>query len=280
MRFVILAYGALKFLTDRADMLQRLGILVMHVPVVYIHGFIGHLRQPLLRRGLTASRALFPDLLGYGKFGRSGATDLSGVNLTTQVTHLRRQVQHAFGEEPTFFVGHSSGVAVGMLYAQRFPKQVVGLVSAEGNLSAADAFLSARLAAKQPSEVAQWLMDARYNPESWMHRERLRITPESKRLVVEWLDYQPASVIQAMARSIVAETSTPNYADLVAEVMARTPTHLVMGARSQSISEVPPRFRALAASFSAIPHACHLMMLDEPEAFQAIILDRIKYMTP
>jgi pimeloyl-ACP methyl ester carboxylesterase len=248
----------------------------MHVPVVYIHGFIGHLRQPALLRGLEPDRVLFPDLLGYGSFGRFAPSDRTTINLPGQVGHLRRMIQAAFGDEPVFLIGHSTGAAVALLYAHRFGASVAGIVSAEGNLSGADAFLSARLAAKSPSELEHWLADARCLPENWMHFERVKITPESKRLLIEWLDHQPGHVIRAMARSVVAETFSPHYGDLVARVMADIPTHLVMGARSQSISEVPPRFRGVAASFSVIPDASHLMMIDAPDAFQTIVLDRLQ----
>lgn len=225
--------------------------------------------------GLDPGRFLFPDLLGYGNFGGFAPLDRVGVNLPDQVLHLRQRIQAVFGDEPVFLVGHSTGAAAAFLYAHRFPTLVAGLVSAEGNLSGADAFLSARLAAKSPAEMEHWLADARSRPEDWMHLERVKITPDSKQLMIEWLDYQPGPVIQAMARSVVTETFAPHYADMVARVMNDIPTHLVLGSRSQSISAVPPRFRALAKSFSVIPDASHLMMVDAPDAFQAIVRNHL-----
>lgn len=244
----------------------------MHCPVVYLHGFIGHLAYPEFTAGLDDGRFLFPDLIGHGSMARAPG---ASIGLPEQVAHVRRLIVAAFGHEAVFLVGHSSGAAVAMLYADAFPDGVTGLISAEGNLSSSDAFLSARIAAMPPASVAAWLEVAKSAPEKWMALERIRVSPANVVRVHEALENQPSTTIHAMSRSIVAETSTPRYQQIVARVMETRPVHLVMGGRSQSISEVAPRFRNLAASVTVMPNTSHMMTLEDSAAFQAIVLKTI-----
>jgi pimeloyl-ACP methyl ester carboxylesterase len=105
-----------------------------------------------------------------------------------------------------------------------------------------------------------------------MALQRLKVSPLNVARVWDALRYQPSTTIQAMSRSIMAETSTPRYQQVVARVMASKPVHLVMGGRSQSISQVAPLFRNLAASVTAMPNASHMMTLEDPTGFQRVVL--------
>ena len=69
----------------------------MQLPLVYVHGFIGHMRNDELRHGLEPSRVLTPDLLGYGRHADAAPPLLTVAH---QVVHLRKAIERVFGTEP------------------------------------------------------------------------------------------------------------------------------------------------------------------------------------
>lgn len=239
----------------------------MHLPVVYVHGFIGHLQFPELRVGLDASSVMSLDLLGYGL--RKGVVPRT---IAEQVAHLDTSISAAYGQTPVVLVGHSGGAAICILFAKAFPWRVACLVSAEGNLAPSDAFLSSRLAPMAPTKVREWLDQTRENPGAFLARERLVLGPEPMARWNDWLGHQSAEVIHAMARALLVETVHPNYATAVMEVMAQTATYLVQGESSKMSLGVPPRLRAMAAGSYTLSGTGHLMVLEAPERFADTIV--------
>lgn len=240
----------------------------MQLPIVFVHGFIGHLNFPELRIGLAAGRVISPDLLGYGT-----CAAVPPGTLRDQVAHLDLSIAERFGTEPVLLVGHSGGAAICMQFAHAFPSRVAGIVSAEGNLAPSDAYLSSRLAPMAGDKVRAWLDQARADPAAILAQDR--VVPDAVQLgrLRDWLDHQSAEVIHAMARALLVETMRPGYAALVREVMARCPTYLIRGDRSPVAHGVSPQLLALAAGSRLIAGAGHLMVLESPEAFSAIVAD-------
>jgi len=243
----------------------------MPLPVVYVQGFIGHLRFPELRAGLDPSRVISPDLLGFGEFAHRLPRSVAD-----QVEHLERQISERFGDAPVLLVGHSGGAAVCVRFAQAWPGRVAGLVSAEGNLAPSDAFLSSRLAPMSGDAIRAWLEKARANPAAFVAQERMAFDTEQLARLEDWLAHQSAEAIHAMARALLVETVHPGYAMAVASVMASVPTYLIQGAKSVGALGVPPRLVAMAAGTITIPGAGHLMVLEAPEAVAAAVVAIIK----
>lgn len=243
----------------------------MHLPVVYVQGFIGHLRFPELRTGLDATRVISPDLLGFGEYANRLPRTIAD-----QVEHLEREISRAFGNAPVLLVGHSGGAAVCVRFAQAYPERVAGLVSAEGNLAPSDAFLSSRLAPMSGDAVRVWLEKARADPAAFVAQERMAFDTDQLARLEDWLAHQPAEAIHAMARALLVETVHPGYGMAVASVMASVPTYLIQGAKSVSALGVPPRLVAMAAGTISIPGTGHLMVLEAPEAVATAVVAIIK----
>lgn len=211
------------------------------LPDIFIHGLIGPF-------AVSSPTSLCPDLLGYGA---EASADPNAITIDAQVEYVRAAIDEALPAGRVNVIGHSVGGVIGAVYAHRFPERVASFVSVEGNFTLADAFWSGQLAAKTPAQVDGIL----------------RGMPE----IADVLDYQPASTVQAMARAVVEFTGDPGYERLLREVFARTPVHLVAGARSRAGWDVPDWALAEAASYREIQDAGHLVMDDAPEAFAAAL---------
>lgn len=242
----------------------------MQRPIVYVHGFIGHMNNPELRKGLDLSRVLAPDMLGYGRHADAPS---SRVTVSGQVTHLREAIERVFGFEPVVLVGHSAGAALCVRYAQAYPGGVAALVSAEGNLMPSDAFLSSRLAPMTLDNVTLWLKRVRENPGAFLAQDHVEPTQANVRQAHEWLHHQSAPVIQAMARSLLVETVHPDYAKAVFAVMEAVPTYLISGARSVQALVAPTTVTSRAAGQRIIAGTGHMMILEAPMAFAAAVLE-------
>lgn len=242
-------------------------------PLVLVHGLIGTLQVPDLLQYFPMGRAIAPDLLGYGSFRDVPPNEIS---IPEQVRHLHRVVQQHFGSERVHVVGHSVGGLIAMLLAHAHPEQVESVVSVEGNFTLNDAFWSSSVARMQQAEVEQMLVDFRDEPDVWLAGSGIAADANALRVADRWLRYQPATTIQAMARSVVRETSSPEYLVNVRSVFAQHPVYLVAGERSVGDWDVQDWARQQAARFVVIPATGHLMMLERPAEFAAAIADLIR----
>lgn len=234
------------------------------VPIVLIHGLIGDLRLVADSGAFADAPVLAPNLLGYGD---NRAVPATAITLPAQVEWLESAIAARFGERPVHLVGHSVGGAVAMLFAHRYPQRVAELVSIEGNFTLADAFWSASLAAMPPPEAERLLESMRAQPAAWIAQAVQDPPAWATALAADWLALQPASTLQAMARSVVEETGAPSYLDRVREVFARHPVHLIAGERSRSGWDVPEWAWRQAASTTIIAQAGHLPMVDDRQGF-------------
>lgn len=251
------------------------------VPIVLIHGLIGDLQIIAESSALGAAPVLAPNLLGYGSHREALASaSASAISLPAQVEWLEGEIAARFGECPVHLVGHSVGGAIAMLFAHRYPQRVAELVSIEGNFTLADAFWSASLAAMPPSEAEQLLETMRADPAAWLARSVQDPPAWARALAAEWLALQPASTLQAMARSVVRETGSPSYLEGVREVFARHPVHLIAGERSRGAWDVPAWALQQAASTTVIAGAGHLPMVDDHPGFPLRLARMLGITTP
>lgn len=238
------------------------------LPVVFIHGLIGPFADTRATSVLHPATAVCPDLLGYG--AETGA-DHDAITINAQVDHVRAAVDRVTLEIPVNIVGHSVGGVIAMAFAHRFPNRVACVVNVEGNFTLADAFWSAELASKTPAEVRDLLDSDRADPAGWLRNGGIEPTADRLRSAVQALEYQPATTVQAMARTVVDFTGRPGYETLLRDVFQHTPVHLVAGARSRPGWNVPDWALAAAASYTEIPDSGHMVMLEAPETFGNLV---------
>jgi pimeloyl-ACP methyl ester carboxylesterase len=86
------------------------------------------------------------------------------------------------------------------------------------------------------------------------------------------LNHQGASIVQAMARTVVEETVQPGYLATVKLVVDQgTPLHLLAGGRSHADWRVPPWARKAAASRAIVADTGHMLMLEAPQQFCEVV---------
>jgi lipase len=238
------------------------------LPVIFIHGLIGSFADPRTLAPLHPATTLCPDLHGYGAHARA---EPGTITIDTQVEHLRTAIDQALPVGRVHLVGHSVGGVIAAAFAHQFPERTASLVSVEGNFSLADAFWSQQLAAKTAAEVEQIVQADRADPGRWLRAGGIEPTRERLRSATQDLAYQPASTIHAMARTVVQYTAAPDYQQLLQDVFERIPVHLVAGARSRAAWDVPAWALSAAASYTELPHTGHMVMLEAPEEFGALL---------
>jgi pimeloyl-ACP methyl ester carboxylesterase len=239
------------------------------LPVIFIHGLIGSFADPRALAPLNPAPILCPDLLGYGADAR--AAEPGAITIDAQVEQLRADIDQALPDGHVHLVGHSVGGVIAAAFAHRFPERTASLVSVEGNFSLKDAFWSQQLAAKTAAEVEQILQADRADPGRWLRAGGIEPTEAHLRAATRDLVYQPASTFHAVARAVVEYTAGPGYEQLLREVFERVPVHLVAGARSRAGWDVPAWALSAAASYTELPRTGHMVMLEAPEAFGALL---------
>lgn len=237
-------------------------------PVIFVHGLIGTLQVPDLLRYFEPGRALAPDLLGYGSLYDVPPGDIS---IPAQAAHLRQIVEMKFGFEPVHLVGHSVGAVVAALFAHAFTGRVRSLVSVEGNFTLNDALYSSSVARMSQPEADQMLAGFRQDPKAWLARSGIAPEPHLMEAGIRWLAQQPASTVRAMAQSVVSETGSPEYLQKLRSVFAQHPVHLIAGERSRQGWDVQAWALQEAANFVVIPNTGHMMMLENPAGFAAVV---------
>ena len=250
-----------------------MAIIMSHPPddkptLLLIHGLIGSLRYFDPADRLPRVAVVAPDLLGYGAHRDEPAAALT---LAGQAAHVQR-VLAALSAPRVWLLGHSMGGAVAMLVADALPNRVAGLINVEGNFTLADAFWSRRVAAESPADWADRWQSYQADVRAWL--DRLAIAPTAANLAAAThvLGHQPAETVQAMSRALMRETATSGYTATVERVAASgIPLHLIAGERSAAAWDVPVCVRSAARSDHVIPGTGHLMMLEAPAAFCALV---------
>ena len=244
----------------------------MSEPVVLIHGLFQMLAVPGAGQYFSPSRLLTPDLPGYGRNQGAGA-----ISVEAAAEHVRAEIRAA-GFERAHIAGHSVGGAVAVVLAHRHPEMVSSVIDVEGNFTLKDAFWSGKIAEMEAAEAEALLESYREDPAGWLSRNGIEPSAERVAAATLGLRSQPASTVQAMARSVVETTARTQYLDDVREILDRgTPFHLVAGERSRDGWDVPDFVAARASSMTIQPGVGHMMMLENPAEFFGIIARLVAY---
>lgn len=236
--------------------------------LLMIHGLVGSLHYFGPQARLGGVFVVTEDLLGYGRHVRVPSDRLT---LAAQADYVTQQID-ATCDGKLWLLGHSMGGAVAVMAADRRPKRIRGIINVEGNFTQKDTFWSHKIAAQQPDEWAERFRVMRSDCSRWL--ERCGIEPNPQRAV--WAELilanQPAITVYAMAQALIDETLCPGYLDTVRRLFDRgIPMHLVAGAKSAADWGVPDFVRVAAASYTEQPGVGHLMMLEDPDTFCAIV---------
>ena len=237
--------------------------------VVMIHGLLGSLDFFSPSSRLFDLEVYTPRLVGYG--GAEDGKKIENLALKDQVDFVKRLVADEIGK-PFWLLGHSVGGAIAMMFAAQNPKLVAGIINVEGNFTLNDAFWCQKIS-PLPSEV--WHRDyeqMRAEPEKWLLDSGINPTPERASWAAEILDFQTTATVQAVAKAVVRETPSPEYENTILKVVEqKTPVYLLAGERSKDGWDVPQRVIDAAEKFVVQPQTGHLMMLEEPDEFCAIV---------
>ena len=225
-------------------------------PVILIHGAGGHhLYWPPQVRRMPGERLFAVDLPGHGKsagVGQHTIGDYAGSILRfMDALHLNRAV----------LVGHSMGGTVALDIAIRSPERVLGLVLVG---SSAHLRVSPRLLrnASDPAKEAETIHTVIQYSFAAETSARLKELAEQR---------------------MAASRSSLLYGDLLAcdafdageqASRVRAPMLVIFGSEDQMVS--PGAGRALAgripgARMEVVPHAGHMVMLEQPERVAALL---------
>jgi pimeloyl-ACP methyl ester carboxylesterase len=235
--------------------------------LVVVHGLLDAFAPIEPQRLLPGVDMRIPDLAGYGRLRGADA----GIDLPAQARALAAWLRAEL-EQPAWLLGHSVGGALAWLAADLAPERVRGIVNVEGNFTPKDAFWCGHIAALPDAEWAAEYGAMEDAPGAWL--ERIGIEASDERIVFarEMLARQPYTTLQRMAQSVLDVTGAPDYLELVRRVLLRgTPLWLVGGEQSAAGWDIPDWVLAAARGIHAQPRAGHMMMLEDPATFAAIV---------
>lgn len=237
-------------------------------PIIFIHGLFQTPFASSVSKALSPHLVSVPDLPGYGT---NRARPLNDISITAAADFIHKHI-HALGYDKAHLVGHSVGGAVAVVVANRSPEAVASIISVEGNFTLNDAFWSQQLARMDEREVDALLESYRADPRAWLAGAGIDATSEQTALAAQSLASQPASTLQAMARSVVHVTGDASYLRGIAAFLGTTtPFHLVAGERSRDGWDVPEWVLQRATSVTIQPSVGHMMILEDPQGFLSLI---------
>ncbi len=212
------------------------------------------------RRRTDFAGWVVPDLPGHGESDRPA--DPNGLTMAGMAAALAGLLAQE-GIREAVLVGHSMGGAVALALARQLREtgavRVAGLVLAEGNLDAGDAFLSARVAAQSREDFLAHGWDALLT-ELAAQRGMAGYLRTLRRAGAETLHAYSVSLV-AMSR---AEVTVP----LVEAVDA--PRLFVFGERNRGRFTSEALARRLGP-VAFVPRAGHAMYADNPAVFWSMI---------
>jgi pimeloyl-ACP methyl ester carboxylesterase len=226
--------------------------------VILIHGAGGtHLSWPSELRRLPGCRVYAPDLPGHGKSGGCGMQSIAAYSEAIVQWLARCELYSAV------FVGHSMGSAICLALALDYPEHVLAL---------------ALVGAGARLRVSPELLDLTCNPTTFQGAvemvTRLSYHPQA-----------PAQLVNLACRRMAATRPSVLHGDFLAcDVFdemerigqIRQPTLVVCGNEDRMTPVRYAQFLAASipsASIKVIPEAGHMVMLENPHAVAASLVE-------
>ena len=215
---------------------------------------------PLLESEVARKhRIVVPDLPGFG----ASPPLADAATFDRMVTHVHQLVATFSGDRRVAFIGHSIGAMIATEAARSIGTRVHALISIEGNLTPADAYLTGRAAAhSDPAAYHQELLDR-------IGAEAATGEPGAAGLLASLHFADPATTWELARTAASRSTADRAGADFAA---AEGRKHYYFGERSLSAAarkflaehEIPSR---------AFPGAGHWLMVEAPDLFHRAILE-------
>jgi lipase len=236
-------------------------------PVVFIAGLFDANPAEQARRWFAPRVALSPELLGYGAFAGASAR---AASMEAQADHVASLMRGA-GIGSSHLVGQSVGGVIAFFLADRHPDLAASVISVEGNFTLSDAFWSGQIAVMEERDVEAMLDGRRADPAAWLRMSGMEPTPERLAIAEHALSVR-AGALQAMARGAIRATADDTFVHFVEGLIDRgLRVGLVAGQRSRDGWSVPESIVERAGGVQILPGAGHLMMLEAPEEYFALI---------
>lgn len=231
------------------------------LPIVFVHGF--PLSRGVWKKQIDAFQSFYrviaPDLRGLGE-----SETLPGP---TTMEHYAADLSALFKKlntGPVVLVGHSMGGYVALAFARQFPEMLCGLVlvGTKAGADTADAAAGRRATAeKVKTEGVRVVIDAMAPKMLAADSQDPTMTEQVRRFMAP---SQPEGVIGALLGMAERPDSTPSLGQIA------VPTLVITGAQDTLIP--PTESEKLAkgiplAQLSVIPHAGHLVALEQSDAF-------------
>ena len=236
--------------------------------VVFVHGLFGPFAEPdMLHRLREVAQCSAPDLPGYGQEADADARTISTAG---QIAALREHIE-SLAAGPVDLVAHSIGAVYAFGLADERPDLVRSLTSVEGNFTLRDAFWSRSIAEADEESARRQVQRRLDDPEDFLAGDGIAPTPVLLDRARAALAYQPWSTVRASAMAVVGTTSLPEYGAGQRRVFAALPVFLVAGERSAAGWDVPDWAASEAAGSVVMPGVGHMMMLEKPDDFAALL---------
>ena len=243
-------------------------------PIIFVHEFGGDARswQPQVEHFSRHYRCVVYNARGYPPSDVPEDETLYGQHLSTAAL---KGVLDALDIERAFVVGLSMGAYTGLMLTMQHPERVRALVFASGGSGAYPETRKQFLA--DTTAVAEKILQANSVEAAGISSGPSRVQLQNKNHVV-WEQFaahlsEHSAVGSAYTlRHVQAER--PSLYDLTTELgAATTPTLLVVGDEDESCLDVNLYLKRTMpyAGLSIFPKSGHLLNLEEPERFNALI---------
>ena len=205
-------------------------------------------------------RIVVPDLPG---FGASPPLEKGAATFDRMVTHVQQLVAAFSGERRIALVGHSIGAMIATEVARPINARVQALISIEGNLTPADAYLTGRAAAhSDPGAYIQELLER-------IGAEAAAGEPGAAGLLASLHFADPATTWELARTAAARSTADRAGADFAA---ASCRKHYHDGERSLS-AEARKLLAQHEIQSRAFPGVGHWLMVAAPDPFHRAILE-------
>lgn len=236
-------------------------------PVLFVHGFAAsgaYFAEAPERPELAGRGVVVLDLPG---FGASEAPDGFAFTMAEQASVVAR-VAEALDLAEIALVGHSMGGTIAVLAAELLGARVHDLFAVEAVLQHEPSAWTTRIADGAPEAWAAELARLQGKPEIFARGSMLRRRRDAIARVAPAVLETTARATYLSARSLRDTAADPTlYGRFLALPCQR---RYVFGDRNLDVA-LYGRLAADEAPLAVVPHAGHLMMLDNPDAFYALV---------
>ena len=238
-------------------------------PVVFVHGLSASSayfadaadRAELDGRGLVAI-----DLPG---FGATAAPSGFGYSMREQADVLAALIE-ALGLDDVTLVGHSMGGTVSLIAMESLSERVSTLVLAEAILVFDETLWSERISAVTLEDWRAEYEDICRRPEIYARGSLLRRRQEAVDRIAPCVTQTTAEAMHASATDLQSVTRDPA---LYERFLTISPTPVYVFGELHDTTRFCRKVQSDGARVAIVPRAGHLMMLDNPDGFYAVVAD-------